>query len=190
MRTGERLPAVGDVLASLATGMWHWDTATDLVSVDAEAARLLGLPPEKTTLTEAQVRARLHPVDWNEITGVVQLAAAEDSLAEVRIRIMDEHNRIIRVVRSRSKPAFDARKRAYKLIGTLQEVAEPTPGSPRGDARSPATGGAPGRPSCSTPAGRWPRPAPRPRCCGWRRACRCRGSRRTAWRSSASRATA
>ncbi|MFJ2733788.1 SpoIIE family protein phosphatase [Streptomyces sp. NPDC087317] len=132
MRTGERLPAVGDVLASLATGMWHWDTATDLVSVDAEAARLLGLPPEKTTLTEAQVRARLHPVDWNEITGVVQLAAAEDSLAEVRIRIMDEHNRIIRVVRSRSKPAFDARKRAYKLIGTLQEVAEPTPGSPAG----------------------------------------------------------
>ncbi|MEU7381450.1 MULTISPECIES: SpoIIE family protein phosphatase [unclassified Streptomyces] len=132
MRTGEPLPAVGDVLASLATGMWQWDTATGLVSVDAEAARLLGLPPEKATLTEAQVRARLHPVDWNEITGVVQLAAAEDSLAEVRIRIMDEHNRIIRVVRSRSKPAFDARKRAYKLIGTLQEVAEPTPGSPAG----------------------------------------------------------
>ncbi|MFH9981482.1 SpoIIE family protein phosphatase [Streptomyces sp. NPDC017179] len=132
MRTGEPLPAVGDVLASLATGMWHWDTATGLVSVDAEAARLLGLPPEQATLTEAQVRARLHPVDWNEITGVVQLAAAEDSLAEVRIRIMDEHNQIVRVVRSRSKPAFDARKRAYKLIGTLQEVAEPTPGSPAG----------------------------------------------------------
>ncbi|MFJ8348405.1 SpoIIE family protein phosphatase [Streptomyces sp. NPDC094153] len=132
MRTGQPLPAVGEVLASLATGTWHWDTATGLVSVDAEAARLLGLPPEKTTLTEAQVRARLHPVDWNEITGVVRLAAAEDSLAEVRIRVMDEHNRIIRVVRSRSKPAFDARKRAYRLIGTLQEVAEPAPGSPAG----------------------------------------------------------
>ncbi|WP_445524692.1 SpoIIE family protein phosphatase [Streptomyces cyslabdanicus] len=132
MRTGEPLPAVGDVLASLATGMWHWDTATGLVSVDAEAARLLGLPPEKATLREAQVRARLHPVDWNEITGVVQLAVAEGTLAEVRIRIMDERNRIVRVVRSRSKPTFDARKKAYRLIGTLQEVAEPTPGSPAG----------------------------------------------------------
>ncbi|WP_112467007.1 SpoIIE family protein phosphatase [Streptomyces triticisoli] len=132
MRTGEPLPAVGDVLAALATGMWHWDTATGTVSVDAEAARLLGLPAERATLTEAQVRARLHPVDWNEITGVVQLAVAEDTLAEVRIRIMDERNRIIRVVRSRSKPTFDARRKAYELIGTLQEVAEPTPGSPAG----------------------------------------------------------
>jgi serine phosphatase RsbU (regulator of sigma subunit)/anti-sigma regulatory factor (Ser/Thr protein kinase) len=138
MRTGEPLPAVGEVLAALATGLWHWDTATGMVSVDAEAARLLGLPAEQTTLTEAQVRARLHPVDWNEITGVVQLAAAEGTLAEVRVRIMDERGRIIRVVRSRSRPSYDRDRRAYELIGTLQEVTEPTPGSPAG--RSAVTG--------------------------------------------------
>ncbi|MFF9625715.1 SpoIIE family protein phosphatase [Streptomyces griseosporeus] len=130
MRTGEPLPAVGDVLAALATGLWHWDTASGLVTVDAEAARLLGLPAEQVTLTEAQVRARLHPVDWNEITGVVQLAVAEGTLAEVRIRIMDERGRIVRVVRSRSKPTFDPVKRAYELTGTLQEVTEPAPGTP------------------------------------------------------------
>ncbi|MFF9312296.1 SpoIIE family protein phosphatase [Streptomyces sp. NPDC014748] len=138
MRTGEPLPAVGDVLAALETGTWHWDTSTGLVAVDAEAARLLGLPAEAVTLTEAQVRARLHPVDWNEITGVVQLAASEGTLAEVRVRIMDEQGRIIRVVRSRSRPTFHSRKKAYELIGTLQEVAEPTPGSPA--ARSAVTG--------------------------------------------------
>ncbi|MER5434682.1 SpoIIE family protein phosphatase [Streptomyces sp. NPDC002588] len=130
MRTGEPLPAVGEVLASLATGLWHWNTSTGLVTVDAEAARLLGLPAEQTVLTEAQTRARLHPVDWNEITGVVQLAVAEGTLAEVRIRIMDERGRIVRVVRSRSKPSFDPAKRAYELIGTLQEVTEPRPGTP------------------------------------------------------------
>ncbi|GAT84219.1 magnesium or manganese-dependent protein phosphatase [Streptomyces sp. F-3] len=138
MRTGEPLPAVRDVLAALATGMWRWDTATGTVTVDAETARLLGLPPEPAVLTEAQVRARLHPADWNEITGVVQLAAAEHTLAEVRVRIMDEQNRIIRVVRSRSKPTYDPRRKAYELIGTLQEVAEPIPGSPAG--RSKVTG--------------------------------------------------
>ncbi|WP_327316476.1 ATP-binding SpoIIE family protein phosphatase [Streptomyces sp. NBC_01235] len=132
MRTGEPLPAVGEVLASLATGLWHWDTATGLVTVDAEAARLLGLPREQTVLTEAQTRARLHPVDWNEITGVIQLAVAEGTLAEVRIRIMDERGRVVRVVRSRSKPSFDPAKKAYELIGTLQEVTEPTPGTPAG----------------------------------------------------------
>ena len=87
MRTGEPLPAVEDVLAALATGLWHWDTADKLVIVDAEAARLLGLPAASATLTEAQTRARLHPADWNEITAVVQLAVAEGTLAEVRVRI-------------------------------------------------------------------------------------------------------
>ncbi|MEV5432887.1 SpoIIE family protein phosphatase [Streptomyces sp. NPDC052701] len=132
MRTGEPLPAVGEVLAALATGLWHWDTSTGLVTVDAEAARLLGLPAEQVSLTEAQARARLHPVDWNEITGVVQLAAAEDTLAEVRVRIMDERGRVVRVVLSRSKPSFDPARKAYELVGTLQEVTEPAPGTPAG----------------------------------------------------------
>src|SRR5687767_10149788 len=130
MRTGEPLPALRDVLAALDTGLWHWDTASGLVTVDAVAARLLGLPAEQVTLTEAQVRARLHPVDWNEITGVVQLAVTEGTLAEVRIRIMDDRNRVTRVVRSRSKPSFDRTRKAYVLTGTLQEVAEPRPGTP------------------------------------------------------------
>ncbi|MBY8342977.1 MULTISPECIES: ATP-binding SpoIIE family protein phosphatase [Streptomyces] len=138
MRTGEPLPAVGEVLATLATGIWQWDTATDRVTVNAEAARLLGLPAVGTTLTEAQTRARLHPVDWNEITAVVGLAVAERTLAEVRIRIMDEQGRVIRVVRSRSKPSFDREKRSFQLIGTLQEVTEPAPGTPAG--RSAVTG--------------------------------------------------
>ncbi|MFE0963891.1 ATP-binding SpoIIE family protein phosphatase [Streptomyces fungicidicus] len=132
MRTGEPLPAVEDVLAALGTGLWHWDTATGLVTVDAVAARLLGLPAAQATLTEAQVRARLHPVDWNEITGVVRLAVAESTLAEVRIRIMDDHKHVVRVVRSRSKPSFDSVRRAYVLTGTLQEVTDPMPGTPAG----------------------------------------------------------
>ncbi|MCS0601799.1 SpoIIE family protein phosphatase [Streptomyces sp. LP11] len=137
MRTGEPLPSVGDeplpsvgaVLADLATGLWHWDTATGLVTVDAEAARLLGLPAERTTLTEAGTRARLHPEDWNEITGVIPLAVDEGTLAEVRIRIMGEDGHVLRIVRSRSKPSFDPVRRSYQLIGTLQEVTEPVPGT-------------------------------------------------------------
>ncbi|MFE6337176.1 SpoIIE family protein phosphatase [Streptomyces sp. NPDC057798] len=132
MRTGEPLPAVEEVLAALATGQWHWSTATGLVTVDAEAARLLGLPAEPATLRESEVRARLHPVDWNEITGVIQLAVAETTLGEVRVRIMDERGEVVRVTRSRFKPGFDPDKRSYEVIGTLQEVTEPTPGTPAG----------------------------------------------------------
>jgi len=138
MRTGEPLPALGDVLAALGTGVWHWDTASGEVTVDAVAAGLLGLPEEPATLTEAQVRSRFHPVDWNEITGIIQLAVAEGTLAEVRIRIMDDQNNVVRVVRSRSKPIYDPERKAYVLTGTLQEVTEPAPGTPA--ARSALTG--------------------------------------------------
>ncbi len=137
MRTGEPLPAVGDVLADLATGLWRYDAAAGLVTLDAEAARLVGLPAEPTTLTEAGIRARFHPVDWNELDGVVQLALAEGTIAEVRMRIMDAHGRVLRTVRSRSKPSLDPQTGEYELVGTLQEVSEP---SPDGAARSPVTG--------------------------------------------------
>ncbi|MET9351286.1 ATP-binding SpoIIE family protein phosphatase [Streptomyces termitum] len=116
-----------DVLAAIATGLWRWDNASGTVSLDAEAARLLGLPAEPVRLTEAAVRSRFHPVDWNEIDGVVQLAVAEGTLAEARLRIMDERGRIVRTVRSRSKPLVE--KGDYQLVGTLQEIADPQPGT-------------------------------------------------------------
>ncbi|MET9799705.1 SpoIIE family protein phosphatase [Streptomyces sp. NPDC006368] len=124
-----------DVLAAIATGLWRWDNATGIVTLDAEAARLLGLPAEPVELTEGAVRSRFHPVDWNEIDGVVNLAVAEGTLAEARLRIMDGSGRVIRTVRSRSKPLLNGTD--YCLVGTLQEVAEPQPGTA---ARTPVTG--------------------------------------------------
>ncbi|MEV5953046.1 SpoIIE family protein phosphatase [Streptomyces sp. NPDC051987] len=137
MRTGAPLPAVEDVLAALATGLWHWDTATGLVTTDAEAARLIGLPAEPSVLSEAVVRSRFHPVDWNENTSITRLAAAEGTLGEVRLRVMDERGRLIRTVRSRFRPVYDSKERVYRVTGTIQEVSEPSPGTA---ARHPVTG--------------------------------------------------
>ncbi|MGW1772174.1 SpoIIE family protein phosphatase [Streptomyces sp. NPDC002104] len=121
-----------DVLAAIATGLWRWDNASGTVSLDGEAARLLGLPAEPVALPEVAVRSRFHPVDWNEINGIVNLAVAEGTLAEARLRIMDEDGRVLRTVRSRSKPlenrTADGRV-DYELIGTIQEIAEAQPGT-------------------------------------------------------------
>ncbi|MDI3384738.1 SpoIIE family protein phosphatase [Streptomyces sp. B-S-A8] len=132
---GAPLPPAGDILALIATGFWRWDSATGLVALDAEAARLLGLPAEPATLTEAGVRSRFHPVDWNEIDGIVNLAVVEGTLAEARMRVMDEQGQVIRTVRSRTKPM--AQGGQYELVGTIQEVTEPSPGRA---ARTPVTG--------------------------------------------------
>lgn len=120
-----------EVLAAIATGLWRWDNAAGTVTLDAEAARLLGLPAEPGSYREAAVRSRFHPVDWNEIYGVVNLAVAEGTLAEARLRIVDERGQVLRTVRSRSKPIVPEEQGSvkYVLIGTLQEVAEPQLGS-------------------------------------------------------------
>ncbi|WP_411081541.1 SpoIIE family protein phosphatase [Streptomyces sp. cmx-18-6] len=120
-----------EFLAAIATGLWRWDNAAGTVTLDAEAARLLGLPAEPGSYREAAVRSRFHPVDWNEIYGVVNLAVAEGTLAEARLRIVDERGRVLRTVRSRSKPVVPEEHGSenYVLIGTLQEVAEPQLGS-------------------------------------------------------------
>ncbi|MFJ8225855.1 ATP-binding SpoIIE family protein phosphatase [Streptomyces griseus] len=130
-----------EVLAAIATGLWRWDNAAGTVTLDAEAARLLGLPAEPGSYQEAAVRSRFHPVDWNEIYGVVNLAVTEGTLAEARLRIVDERGRVLRTVRSRSKPFLPADRDAesYVLLGTLQEVAEPQPGSTDA-AHTPITG--------------------------------------------------
>jgi serine phosphatase RsbU (regulator of sigma subunit)/anti-sigma regulatory factor (Ser/Thr protein kinase) len=125
-----------DVLAAIATGLWRWDNGSGTVSLDAEAARLLELPAEPGTYSESAVRSRFHPIDWNEINGIVNLAVAEGTLAEARLRIVDGAGRVLRTVRSRSKPFM--RGAEYELVGTLQEVAEPQPGTTA--AQTPITG--------------------------------------------------
>lgn len=137
MRTGEPLPAVGEVLTTLATGLWRWDTGARSVVLDAEAARLVGLPAEPATLNEAGLRARFHPVDWSECDATIRLAHAEGTIAEVRVRIMDEHGRVVRIIRSRSKPTSDPTTGAFTLVGTMQEVTELPPDFA---ARTPVTG--------------------------------------------------
>ncbi|MFI6640556.1 SpoIIE family protein phosphatase [Streptomyces sp. NPDC050504] len=125
-----------EVLVAVATGLWRWDDAAGTVTLDAEAARLLGLPAEPAVLSEAAARSCFHPVDWNEINGIVQLAVAEGTLAEARLRIMDGSGQVVRTVRSRTRPIGGPH--GYQLIGTVQEVAEPHPGTTA--ARGPVTG--------------------------------------------------
>ncbi|MFI9081092.1 SpoIIE family protein phosphatase [Streptomyces sioyaensis] len=125
-----------DLLAAIATGLWRWDNASGRVTLDAEAARLLGLPPAPVELSEAAARSRFHPVDFAEINGVVQLAVAEETLAEARLRIVDERGRVQRIVRARCRPrVVDG---GFELVGTLQEVPEPQPGTSA--AHTPITG--------------------------------------------------
>ncbi|WP_432036842.1 ATP-binding SpoIIE family protein phosphatase [Streptomyces cucumeris] len=119
-----------DLLAALATGLWRWDSVSGAVAYDAEAARLVGLPAEAVTLSQSAARARFHPADWLETKATVLLALTEGSLAEARLRVVDEKGTVLRTVRSRARPVSrGGNEDGYYLIGTLQEIPEPLPGT-------------------------------------------------------------
>ncbi|MFJ3702661.1 MULTISPECIES: SpoIIE family protein phosphatase [unclassified Streptomyces] len=128
-----------EILAAIGTGLWSWDSSSGTVAFDAEAARLVGLPAEATVRPGEEVRPRFHPADWNEIDGIVNFAIAEGTLAEARIRIVDEDGEVVRTVRSQSKPVpLDTPGRhTYVLMGILQEVAPPSEATA---AQTPLTG--------------------------------------------------
>ncbi|GDY55148.1 hypothetical protein SVIO_057710 [Streptomyces violaceusniger] len=121
-----------DLLAAIATGLWRWDSVSGAVTYDAEAARLVGLPAEAVTLPEAAARACFHPADWLEVKAIVELAVAEGTLAEARLRIVDEKGTVLRTVRTRSRPIARGGDDGYYLLGTLQEVPDPLPGTSAG----------------------------------------------------------
>ncbi|KOG53635.1 phosphatase [Streptomyces griseoflavus] len=120
-----------DLLAATATGLWRWDNVSGQVTLDAETARLLGLPAEPVELSEAAVRSHLHPADFAEITGIVNLAVSESTIAEARLRVMDSEGRVLRIVRSRSRAFLrsETDHTDYELVGTVQEIPETQPGT-------------------------------------------------------------
>ncbi|MGD9482763.1 SpoIIE family protein phosphatase [Streptomyces sp. TRM70308] len=146
MRTdhGASPPRVGEVLDATGTGMWRWDHAAGSVAMDARAAELMGLAPEPVTVSTSVVRAKLHPVDFVELDGIITLAAAEGGIAEGRLRVVGDDGRVRWTVRARLRH-LDADRGAGAvrrpgvgtgsvLVGTLVEAPESS------EARSAVTG--------------------------------------------------
>ncbi|MFI8850538.1 SpoIIE family protein phosphatase [Streptomyces sp. NPDC053499] len=108
-----------DALAALGAGLWTWDNATGLVTLDSRAARLLGVADEAAqartfteaprtdthlTLSGSAVRSHLHAVDYIGFQNIVTLALAEDTPAEALLRVVDGQGRVERIVRVVVRP--------------------------------------------------------------------------------------
>ncbi|WP_432069455.1 SpoIIE family protein phosphatase [Streptomyces sp. AA1529] len=141
-----------DALAVLGAGLWTWDNTTGLVTLDARAARLLGIPEEPPeaqtgthrahTLAGSAVRSHLHAVDYVGFQGIVTLALAENTTAETLLRVVDADGQVRRTVRVVLRPlppatpvapagpvaparGAGAPETATALTGLLYEVPEP-----------------------------------------------------------------
>ncbi|WP_103503641.1 MULTISPECIES: SpoIIE family protein phosphatase [unclassified Streptomyces] len=114
----------GDVLAAAGTGLWRWDHATGLVTLDATAAGLFGLPSRQTTIGESMLRARVHVEDYIELYRVATLIAVEERIGESRLRVMDAGGAALRTLRARMRAYGDGDD--FVVAGTLMEVPPQT----------------------------------------------------------------
>ncbi|MFF7155943.1 SpoIIE family protein phosphatase [Streptomyces sp. NPDC008139] len=105
-----------DVLAAVGTGLWQWDEATGTVTVDARAARLLGLSGGPAEHRTSAVRACLHAADYVSLAGAVSLAYSEGTVAEALVRVVGDDGATLRTVRARVRP------QGTVMAGTLHEV--------------------------------------------------------------------
>ena len=117
-----------DVLAASGTGMWSWDETRGVVTLDALAAGLLGLPAERVTLSEAAVRARVPIQDYLELQRAVVLAESEGGIAEVEFGVVAADGRVRRRLRARVRrfewPGGTAGPEQPTATGVLGTVVE------------------------------------------------------------------
>ncbi len=122
-----------DVLGATETGLWTWDGARGLVTLDATAARLFGLPAEAVTLPESALRSRIPAEDVIEIQRVMGAAESETRVGELRIRVVADDGTVLRTVRSRMRPVGEGQATVADVVsgvaGTVVELTG-TPGRP------------------------------------------------------------
>ncbi|AXK31725.1 GAF domain-containing protein [Streptomyces armeniacus] len=137
-----------DVLTAVGTGVWRWENTSGTVTLDARAARLLGLAERVSaggtvTLSEAAARSRIHVADFLELQSIATLAVTEHTPAEALVRVVTPDGGVVRTVRLRMRAVGTGRVAPgagaelplgenvpFHVIGLMSEVPEPPPSSP------------------------------------------------------------
>ncbi|MFD1828895.1 SpoIIE family protein phosphatase [Streptomyces desertarenae] len=121
---------IEDILAANGVGLWSWDNTAGLCTLDAIAARLLGLPPEEATLPETALRTRYNTLDYAELSNVAALAVTEGTVAEALLRVVDRDGGVLRIVRVRlalaeQPPEHQPDLANFTLHGLMAEASWP-----------------------------------------------------------------
>jgi PAS domain S-box-containing protein len=105
------------------TGAWEWNLETDVLLWSDNMFRLLGLRPGEVTPSPDYVVSRIHPDDRARVDVELESARQSGTLPDVTYRITVPGGSI-RVLRSFAAKAEERAGRAWRLVGSVQDVTE------------------------------------------------------------------
>jgi serine phosphatase RsbU (regulator of sigma subunit) len=128
-----------DVLAALDAcriGAWRWEGKDGMISLDAVAAELIGLPAAPVSVPDHVVRAHFHVSDYVQGYRDMVAAAADGRVGEAEMRVVAEDGRVVRTLRSRARSLQGGLPSApgvphtpSVIVGTLAEAPGEEPPS-------------------------------------------------------------
>jgi len=104
-------------------GSWHWDIATNLVSLSHELYRIHGLEPQALPMPYESFLTYIHPEDRESVNRNIQQTLQTHQSLDFDYRIIRADDGL-RILQARAEIIKDDQGRVIALAGTNQDVTE------------------------------------------------------------------
>lgn len=103
-------------------GTWEWNIVDDVITLDASAARLLGLAPDQRSLSGQAFLELLHPEDRGRMTETMRSSTAETPQYRLEFRRLDREGGSRWLSESGCLVRDDAGQ-PVRIIGVIQDIS-------------------------------------------------------------------
>ena len=102
-------------------GTWWYDHVKGVGGWSSQAALLLGLPPERTTVTVSEWRELVHPDDVDEVFEKLRNAVSGDGDYEDEYRVQHSSGEI-RWISAKGRVFFNSARKPVYFVGIFQDI--------------------------------------------------------------------
>ena len=104
-------------------GYWERDLVTNRITWSDETYRIYGLQPQEHPMDLAALRQKIHPEDWELVSGALAEALGGGARYNLEYRVVRPTGEL-RIVHSTGDVKRDASGQPYQMFGTVQDITD------------------------------------------------------------------